>query len=114
MDRLTSWFPHLGRESAVFGRAFWTHLRAAVVPRGPALAAMAVGWWLVNTYTDSHFHSVLHSLGIGGGGKRVVTGETYRAMMFWLPIVAAALFAYLANRVQHLIQRRYSRATPPP
>jgi hypothetical protein len=111
---LPSWFPHLGRESAVFGRAFWTHLRAAVLPRGPALAALGVGWWLGNTYTDSHLHSVLHSLGIGSGGKRVVSGETYRTMMFWLPIVAAALFAYLADRVQHLIQRRYSRAIPRP
>jgi hypothetical protein len=75
---------------------------------------LAVGWWLGNTYTDSHFRSVLHSLGIGSGGKRVVSGETYRAMMFWLPIVAAALFAYLADRVQYVVQKRYSRPTPPP
>jgi len=110
---LPSWFPHLGRESTVLGRALWLQLKPAVLPRGSALVGLTVGWWLANTYTDSHLRSVMHSLGIGSGGKRVVTGDTYKAMMFWLPIVAAALFAYLADRTSFLIQRHYSRPTPP-
>jgi hypothetical protein len=67
-----------------------------------------------HTYTDSHFRSLLHSLGLGHGGKRVIDGDTYRAMMFWLPILAAGLFAYLADRIQFLVQRRYIRPIPPP
>ncbi len=110
---LPRWLPHLRRESAVLGRALWLQLKPNVLPRGSALVGLTVGWWLANTYTDSHFRSMLHSLGIGSGGKRVVSGETYKAMMFWLPILAAALFAYLADRAHFLIHRRYSRPTPP-
>ncbi|MBA3445557.1 MAG: hypothetical protein H0T58_12000 [Gemmatimonadales bacterium] len=56
---------------------------------------------------------MLQSLGIGGGGKRVVSGDSYKAMMFWLPMLGAAVFAYLADRAHFLVQRRYSRTTPP-
>ncbi|HEV8177112.1 MAG TPA: hypothetical protein VGP44_05430 [Gemmatimonadales bacterium] len=110
---LPSWFPHLGRESTVLGKALWLQLRPTILPRGTALAGLAMGWWLANTYTDSHFRSAMHSLGLGSGGKRVVTGDTYQAMMFWLPILAAAIFAYLVDRAHYLVQRRYSRSTPP-
>ncbi len=110
---LPSWFPHLGRESSVFGRALWLQLRPTILPRGSALVGLLVGWWLANTYTDSHFRSALHSLGIGSGGKRVVSGDTYQAMTFWLPMLAAAVFAYLADRAHYLVQRRYNRSTPP-
>lgn len=110
---LPGWFPHLGRESTVFSRALWLQLKPTVLPRGSALVGLAVGWWLASTYTDSHFRSVLHSLGIGSGGKRVVSGDTYQSMMFWLPVLAAAVFAYLADRAHFLVQRRYSRPTPP-
>lgn len=110
---LPSWFPHLGRETTVLGRALWLQFKPNVLPRGSALVGLAVGWWLANTYTDSQFRSVLNSLGIGGGGKRVVSGDSYKAMMFWLPMLAAAVFAYLADRAHFLVHRRYSRTTPP-
>jgi hypothetical protein len=111
---LPQWFPHLRREGAELGHSLWLQLKPNVLPRASALVGLTVGWWLANTYTDSHFRSVLHSLGIGSGGKRVVSGETYKAMMFWLPIFAAAVFAYLADRAHFVIQRRYTRPTPPP
>lgn len=110
---LPSWFPHVGRETSVLGRSLWVQLKPHILPRGSAVVGLAVGWWLANTYTDSHFRSALHTLGIGSGGRRVVAGGTYQAMMFWLPILAAALFAYLADRAHFLVQRRYSRTTPP-
>ncbi len=69
---------------------------------------MAAGWWVTNTYTDSHFRSALRSVGIGSGGTRVVSGETYRAMSFWLPILAAAVCAYLGDRLAGYVRRRYS------
>jgi hypothetical protein len=110
---LPSWLPHFGRESTVLGRALWLQLKPNILPRGSAMVGLAVGWWLANTYTDSHFRSALRSLGLGSGGKRVVSGETYDAMMFWLPLLAAAVFAYLADRAHLLIQRRYNRPTSP-
>lgn len=109
---LPKWFPHLRQECTALGRALWMQLRPNVLPRSPALVGLAVGWWMADTYTDSHFRSALHSLGIGQGGRRVVSGETYRLMVFWLPILAAALCAYLADRAQLVIQRRYTRPAP--
>jgi hypothetical protein len=58
-----------------------------------------VGWWIANTYTDSRWKSLARSLGIGSGGTHVVSGETYRAMSFWLPLLAAAVCAYLGDRI---------------
>jgi hypothetical protein len=58
-----------------------------------------VGWWVANTYTDSHLRSTLRSIGIGTGGTRVVSSSTYEAMTFWLPLLAAALCAYAGERI---------------
>jgi hypothetical protein len=94
------------REIHGFARAVWDQLRSHLLPKAPALAAMAVGWWVANTYTDSRFRSVLRSVGIGSGGTHVVSGSTYRAMTFWLPLLAAALCAYLGDRVWERVMGR--------
>lgn len=86
-------------EAARLGRALWGQLRPAILPRAPALAGLAVGWWIANTYTDSRWKSLARSVGLGSGGTTVVSGETYRAMRFWLPLLAAALCAYLGDRL---------------
>ncbi|HET8625220.1 MAG TPA: hypothetical protein VFM14_16790 [Gemmatimonadales bacterium] len=88
-----------GLEAARFGRAFWAQLRPAILPKAPALAGLAVGWWIANTYTDSRWKSLARSVGIGSGGTQVVSAETYRAMSFWLPLLAAAACAYLGDRL---------------
>jgi hypothetical protein len=86
-------------ESAGLARAILMQLRSTLLPKGPALAGMAVGWWIASTYTDSHLHSALRSIGIGHGGTHVVSGSTLKAMNFWLPLLAAAVCAYLGERV---------------
>ena len=78
--------------------AVWGQLRGHLFPKAPALVGMAVGWWLANTYTDSRFRSALRSVGLGSGGTHVVSGSTYRAMTFWLPLLSAALCAYVGER----------------
>lgn len=88
-----------GGEAARFRRAFWAQLRPAILPKAPALAGLAAGWWIANTYTDSRWKSLARSIGIGSGGTTVVSAETYRAMGFWLPLLAAAVCAYLGDRV---------------
>jgi hypothetical protein len=108
---LPGWLRRLAGETKALQRALWLQLRPTILPRSPALIGLVVGWWVADTYTDSHFRSVLHSLGIGNGGRKVVSGETYRVMIFWLPIFAAALCAYLTDRAQILLQRRYVRPT---
>ncbi len=96
---LPDWTTRAGAEAAVFGRAVLTQLRAHLLPKAPAIAGLTVGWWIANTYTDSHLRSAIRSLGIGSGGTRVVSSSTYEAMTFWLPLLAAALCAYLGERL---------------
>jgi hypothetical protein len=96
---LPQWAPGAARETAGFGRAVLVQLRSHIFPKAPALVGLAVGWWVANTYTDSHLRSVVRSIGIGSGGTRVVSSSTYEAMSFWLPLLAAALCAYLGERI---------------
>jgi hypothetical protein len=103
---LPAWTARAGTEAAGFGRAVLRQLRSHLVPKAPALAGLAVGWWIANTYTDSHLRSVLRSVGIGSGGTRVVSSSTYEAMSFWLPLLAAALCAYLGERATAYYGRR--------
>jgi hypothetical protein len=98
----------LATEAARFGGAFWGQLRPAILPKAPALAGLAAGWWIANTYTDSRWKSLARSLGIGSGGTTVVSGETYRAMRFWLPLLAAALCAYLGERLAAALRSEVS------
>ena len=108
---LPDWTKRAGAEAVVFGRAILTQLRSHLLPKAPAIAGLTVGWWIANTYTDSHLRSALRSLGIGSGGTRVVSSSTYEAMTFWLPLLAAALCAYLAERVGAYYRGRGSANT---
>jgi hypothetical protein len=103
---LPAWTARAGRETASFGRAVLGQLRSHFLPRAPAVFGLAVGWWIANTYTDSHLRSVLRSVGIGRGGTRVVSSSTYEAMSFWLPLLAAALCAYLGDRLSEHYRRK--------
>lgn len=98
-------------ESAGLGRAILVQLRSTLLPKGPALAGMAVGWWIANTYTDSHLHSALRSIGIGHGGTHVVSGSALKVMSFWLPLLAGAVCAYLGERVAGFYRAREQRET---
>ena len=106
------WARHAGTEAVGLGRAVAAQLRSALVPKVPALGGMAMGWWIANTYTDSHLRSVLRSVGIGSGGTHVVSGSTYRAMSFWLPLLAAAVCAYLSERLTAYYRERTEDSVP--
>ena len=99
---------HVAREARELAKAALKEVRAHVVPRVPALAALGAGWWVANTFTDSQLSATLHSLGIGSGPRHAVDSETYEKLSFWLPIGAAAICSYAGNRVAVLIQSRYS------
>ena len=95
---LAGWVDRARKEGEQFGGAVWMQLRSQLTPKVPALAGMAMGWWITSTYTDSHARSILRSVGIGHGGTHVVSGSTYKAMHFGLPLLAAALCAYVGDR----------------
>jgi hypothetical protein len=102
------WIRRAAAEMAGLARALVGQLRSTLLPKAPALAGMAVGWWIASTYTDSHVRSVLRSVGIGSGGTHVVSGSTYKAMSFWLPLLAAAVCAYLGERIVGYYRKRAS------
>jgi len=108
---LPDWTTRAAAEAVVFGRAVLTQLRSHLLPKAPAIAGLTVGWWIANTYTDSHLRSAIRSLGIGSGGTRVVSSSTYEAMTFWLPLLAAALCAYLGERLGAYYRGRGSANT---
>jgi hypothetical protein len=101
-----AWSARARTEVAGLGRAIGTQLRSHFLPKAPALAGLAVGWWVANTYTDSHLRSALRSIGIGSGGTRVVSSSTYEAMSFWLPLLAAAVCAYAGSRISAFYAHR--------
>ncbi|MGH7631293.1 MAG: hypothetical protein ACREOF_18300, partial [Gemmatimonadales bacterium] len=105
-DTRRLWTENATTEAGRFGRAFWAQLKPAILPKASALAGLAVGWWIANTYTDSRWKSLARSIGIGSGGTHLVSAETYRAMRFWLPLVAAAVCAYLGNRIAAAVRDR--------
>jgi hypothetical protein len=97
-------------EAAGLARAIAGQLRSALLPKAPALAGMAVGWWIADTYTDSHVRSALRSIGIGSGGTHVVSGSTFKAMSFWLPLLAAAVCAYAGERLVRYYRTRQTES----
>jgi len=111
---LAPWTGHLAQESRTLGGAVTKQLRSQLLPRASALGGLAAGWWVANTYTDSHWRSALRSVGIGQGGTHVVSAETYRTMSLLLPILSAAVCAYLCDRLAFGLRRRYQRQDPSP
>ena len=108
------WISRVADEATLLGRALKRQMRDRLFPRLPALVGLAAGWWVSHTYTDSHWKSALHSVGIGGGGTHVVSDEMYRLMMFGLPILSAAVCAYLTDRLAYFIRGRYAQLASPP
>ena len=109
-----AWKGRFVDEAKLLGRALKRQLHDRLFPRLPALAGLAAGWWVANTYTDSQWKSTLRSVGIGGGGTHVVSGEIYRLLVLGLPILSAAVCAYLSDRVAHYVRSRYAPLAPPP
>ena len=103
-----SWIEGAGRELSALASAFGRVLASQFVPRLPALGAMAAGFWVASTFTDSQLAATLHSWGIGHGPRWAVSAETFEAMRFWLPIAAAAVCSYLGNRVGARVRARYA------
>lgn len=103
---LPPWLRWISEEARAFRRALVKQLEGQLFPRASALAGLAAGWWVAHTFTDSRPRSLLRSIGIGHGGTHVVSGATYRVLSFWLPILVAALSAYLGDRIARRVRRR--------
>jgi hypothetical protein len=105
--------PSVGKEAGALGTSILRELRGQMLPRLPALAGLAVGWWIANTFTDSSFSATLSRWGIGSGPRHAVDSGTYRALAFWLPLLAAALCSYAGSRLADAIRKRYAPPEQP-
>lgn len=86
---------------------FWFHLRRLALAKIPAisgLAALFVAGWVSSTFTTSPVRAFAVRAGWTHGSRHYVHGTTYRIMSIGLPILAAAVTAYLVQR--HLRRRR--------
>lgn len=69
------------------------------IPSVSAISGILVGSWVVSTFTTSPLRGVLASLGLMKGGTHVVSSATYKVLSVFLPILAAAVTAYLVQKV---------------
>lgn len=72
------------------------------IPSASALAACIVGMWVASTFTTSHWKALLAEWGVLKGGRHLVSSEIYQFLSVVLPILVAAVTAYL---VQKLLKR---------
>ena len=68
------------------------------IPGVSAIAGLLVGSWVASTFTTSRFKGFLASWGLIKGGTRVVSTTTYSFLSISLPILAAALTAYIVQK----------------
>jgi membrane protein implicated in regulation of membrane protease activity len=85
----------------------WTRVQAWVAPRKPALIATVLGWWIARSYAVSHTKAILSWCGYSatrrGAHLVSLTADTF-IVQYGLPLVVAAVSAYLAHRLAQRVQ----------
>jgi hypothetical protein len=79
------------------------------IPGVSAIAGLLVGSWVASTFTTSRFKGFLASWGLIKGGTRVVSTTTYSSLSFSLPILAAALTAYMVQKAMKTYREKQLR-----
>jgi hypothetical protein len=80
----------------------WTQVRSWVSPRAPGLTALVVAWWIARSYAVSHTDAIMTSFGLSLSrrGYHLVSLPTDTVLVHYgVPLVVAAVCAYLAQRV---------------
>ena len=103
-EPLPRWLDVLFEELGTFGGFVWNELTKKFVVRLPALVAMLVAWWLTHHFTTSKIEP-------GSIERPLVSPEMMDQLQFWLPLIAAALAAYLTAAFSHRIRKRYGETT---
>ena len=69
------------------------------IPGVSAIAALIVGGWVVSTFTTSPLKATLARWGLINGGKHVVSNQMYQFLSIVLPILVAAVTAYVVQKI---------------
>jgi hypothetical protein len=69
------------------------------IPSASALAACIVGVWVTSTFTASPWKALLSKWGLMKGGRHLVSSQMYQFLSVVLPILVAAVTAYLVQKM---------------
>jgi len=111
-EALPAWLRGILGEAGTFGAFVKEELTKKIYLRLPALAAMAVAWWITERFTASRFESSLNHF--TGEGRMGLSEQALDLLSFWLPLIVAALVAYLMSTVTKRVRRRYLGEAAPP
>lgn len=76
------------------------------IPGVSAIAGLLVGSWVASTFTTSPLRGFLASWGIIKGGSRVVSTTTYSLLSIVLPVLAAAITAYIVQKAMKVFREK--------
>ncbi len=79
------------------------------IPGVSAIAGLLVGSWVASTFTTSRFKGFLASWGLIKGGTRVVSTTSYSFLSFSLPILSAAITAYIVQKAMMAYREKQLR-----
>ena len=80
------------------------------IPSLSAIGGILVGAWVSSTFTTSPVKGALASFGLIKGGRHVVSSATYAFLSVLLPILCAALTAYLIQKtLKHYRRKQLER-----
>jgi len=69
------------------------------IPGLSTIVGLMVGSWVASTFTNSPIRGFLASWGLMKGGTHVVSTTTYRFVSVFFPVIAAAITAYVVQKV---------------
>jgi hypothetical protein len=69
------------------------------IPGVSAVAGLIVGAWVASTFTTSPIRATLARWGLMEGGRHVVSGPMYKFLSVVLPLLVAAVAAYVVQKV---------------
>jgi hypothetical protein len=104
-DALPGWMRASLEELGTFGVFLREELTKKIYLRLPALAAMAAAWWITAHFTSSRFESNLNRF--TGEGRTGLSEAALEQLQFWLPLVVAAMVAYVVASLSKRVRRRY-------
>ena len=76
------------------------------IPGVSGVAALMIGGWVASTFTTSPWKAMLARWGLVKGGTHLVSGQMYQFLSVVLPIIVAALTAYLVQKSLKTVRER--------